>query len=412
MSLQSSRFESQQIVNSFNIFCDTEKTDLYGKGNTKGDDITINFEGNTIEAGDGEIIRLSLTNFNMFNNIYNVNVNNSKFRVRVQSGGSTISDSIMILLKHQNYQNLHDIATTFVSSLNAVLATFASSIATALAGTPVSRTFTASDITPTDAGSDGLDSTSDRLFNVLFTLDGGHAHNISGLELQCDENDGDSYAIMGGARVDGNTSSTTTKTGDNLSFNIVVTSTTIQISGFFPMQLKSDPYVYLRCGQTNNGLEQSTLSKPIYAADNNPDIVNSDILGKIFRGTEMINFHTSQDEYFINLQQRRLSSLRLFLTDKNRRPLGRLFQDNQQGDTASGRTASTETAGTIALNAGVPMNLNQSTLGNLFFTAVIKCEIVKVRDIKKLETDPIPKPLPARQAQAVYQVQDFGLPRY
>lgn len=412
MSLQSSRFESQQIVNSFNIFCDTEKTDLYGKGNTKGDDITINFEGNSIEAGDGEIIRLSLTNFNMFNTIYNVNVNNSKFRVRVSTSSGIIGDSIMILLKHQNYKNLNNIATTFVASLEAVLEGFASGIATALAGTPVARTFTASDITPTDSGVTGVDTTGDRLFNVLYTLDGGHDHHISGFELQCDENDGDSYAIMGGARVDGNTSSTATKTGDNLSFKIVVTAKTIQISGFFPMTLKSDPYVYLRCGQTNNGLEQSTLSKPVYADDNNPDIVNSDILGKIFRGTEMINFHTSQDEYFINLQQRRLSSLRLFLTDKNRRPLGRLFANNEQGDTASGRSSSTETAGTQALNAGIPENLNQATLGNLFFTAVIKCEIIKVRDVKKLETDPIPKPLPARQAQAVYQVQDYGLPRY
>ena len=40
-SLQSSRFENQQIVNSFNIFVDSERAKVVGDGSSKGDDVTI-----------------------------------------------------------------------------------------------------------------------------------------------------------------------------------------------------------------------------------------------------------------------------------------------------------------------------------------------------------------------------------
>ena len=63
------RFTDQQIVNSFNLFIDTEKSSLLGDGNSKGDDVNIHFEGSSIVANDGEMIRMTLTNFEMFNNI-------------------------------------------------------------------------------------------------------------------------------------------------------------------------------------------------------------------------------------------------------------------------------------------------------------------------------------------------------
>ena len=63
MSLQRSRFESQQVVNSFNLFIDSEKASVVGDRQSEGDDVHIHFEGNVVEAGDGETIRLSLLNF-------------------------------------------------------------------------------------------------------------------------------------------------------------------------------------------------------------------------------------------------------------------------------------------------------------------------------------------------------------
>ena len=74
MSLQTSRFHGQEIVNSFNIFVDSEKASLVGDRQSKGDDIQIHFAGQSIVGNDGENIRLSLLNFTMFNNTYMVNI--------------------------------------------------------------------------------------------------------------------------------------------------------------------------------------------------------------------------------------------------------------------------------------------------------------------------------------------------
>jgi hypothetical protein len=389
MSLQTSRFESQQIVNNFNIFVDTEKANLLGHAQSKGDDVQIHLEGNSIEAQDGEIIRLSLTNFTMFNNIYNVNIHNSKFRVR--SAGTGASRNELLLIKHQNYKNLADIATNFASVLQAELVAAASANS---GNSTVSSTV----ITPTGTD-DSMSSTSDRLFSVVYTFGGAHA--ISSLVIQTNENDGDCYAIMGALRLDNDAGNADTTFN---SFEVTIASTTITVKGFFPMQRMTDPYVYIRCGSVNNGLEMSTLSRSVAGSGFNTDILNSDILAKVFRDVEFINFHSSTDEYFINLQQRRLSTLRFFLTDKNGNPLGRLISEPGNG-TASGRTANSD-------NTGVPNSKLQSTLGNLYFTAVIKCEIIKVRNPKKLESDPPVKPLPARVAQAPLVWEDYGNPKY
>ena len=115
---------------------------------------------------------------------------------------------------------------------------------------------------------------------------------------------------------------------------------------------------------------------------------------------EFISYNASiENEYFVNLQQRRLSSLRLFLTDSKGRRLGRL---SGATGTAAGRQT---TPGTFD-------STEQSTLGNLFFTAVLKIDVVKVRDANYLQTTPPTPMLPARIAQSPYTWQDYGLPKH
>ena len=394
MSLQTARFEGQQVVNNFNIFVDTEKTNLVGHGSSKGDDTLIHLEGNSIEAGDGEIIRLSLTNFTMFNNIYGVNVNNSKFRVR--AGGGTSTGNTLLLIPHKNYKTTQDVADAFATKLSAELLTQAKAQSGTSGSTTISHALNG--LTSGTSGTGAMGATDDRLLDITFTTTS--AHNLTSVVVQCNENDGDSYALLGGDRLDSDHSSANTTFQ---SFQITIPSTTtIRVQGLYPMQRMTDPYVYLRCGSTNNNLEMSVLSRPRSTTSSgafNVDIMNSDILGKISRDTEFINYHSEAGEYFINLQQKRLSTLRLFLTDKNGRPLGRL--DNSRLNTAAGLE-----------NAGDFVGTKQSTLGNLYFTAVVKCEIVKVRQPNYLQSEKIPKPLPARQAQGVYVWEDGGNPKY
>ena len=66
-----------QIVHSRNVFIDTTS----GNNQSQGDDFNLELGANMLQAQDGQYMRLTLVNFNMYNNIYNVNATNNQFRV-------------------------------------------------------------------------------------------------------------------------------------------------------------------------------------------------------------------------------------------------------------------------------------------------------------------------------------------
>jgi len=386
MSLQRSRFEGQQVVNSFNLFIDSEKSSLVGDRQSDGDDVHLHFEGQTIEAGDGENIKLSLLNFTMFNNTYMVNINNSRFNVR-GSSGTTPSFLDVVNIDRKNYINLKDIATSFATNLGTYLAT--KSVAT---------TFENTTILPNSLT---MSATDNRLLDITLTAKnaGGStiAHGITDLKIQCLEAEGDSYTILGGIRQD---DATDTAFNSLKITGLTAGATTIRVQGYFPMQRLSDPYVYLRCNNAQSGLEMSVLSndRGLY----NSDIVNSDIFAKLFKDVEYINYESNTgEEYFMNLQQRKLANLRFTLTDSKGRKLGRTSIQRDLG-TAAGLTDG---------NLDFESNL-QNKNGNLFFTAVIRVDIVKNRSPVKLESEGIKPPQPARLAQAPYIWQDYGKPKH
>tara|TARA_R110001599_G_scaffold220152_1_gene418486 strand:- start:533 stop:1693 length:1161 start_codon:yes stop_codon:yes gene_type:complete len=386
MSLQRSRFEGQQIVNSFNIFLDSEKSSLVGDQQSGGDDVHVHFEGQTIEAADGEIIRLSLLNFTMFNNTYMVNINNSRFNVRGGSG-TTASFLDVVNIDRKNYLNLKDLATSFATNLGTYLAT--KSAATTFENTTILPSSTT------------MSATDNRLLDITLTAKNASnstiAHGITDLKIQCLEAEGESNVILGGNRQDVSTDTTFNSfkiTG------IATGATTIRVQGFFPMQRLSDPYVYLRCNNAQNGLEMSVLSndRGLY----NADIINSDIFAKLFKDVEYINYESNTgDEYFLNLQQRKLANLRLFLTDSKGRKLGR----------TSGQRDLGTAAGLLDSSLDFESNLQNKT-GNLNFTAVIRVDIVKNRNPVKLESEGLPPALPARKTQSTLVWSDYGKPKF
>lgn len=383
MSLQRSRFEGQQIVNSFNLFVDSEKSSLVGDRQSEGDDVHIHFEGQTIEAGDGENIRLSLLNFTMFNNTYMVNINNSRFNVRGASGTNP-SFLNVVNIDRKNYLNLKDIATSFATNLGNYLV-----------GQSAAVSFENTTILPNTTN---MSATDDRLLDITITAkNAGNstiAHGITDLKIQCLESEGESHCILGGNRQDDSTDTTFS------SLKVTISPNTIRVQGYFPMQRMSDPYVYLRCNNAQNGLEMSVLSND--RGRYNSDIINSDILAKVFKDVEFINYESNTgEEYFINLQQRKLANLRLTLTDSKGRKLGRTSTQRDLG-TAAGLTDS-------SLDFE---SQKQNTTGNLFFTAVIRVDIVKNRNPVKLESEGIAPPLPARKAQSTYVWQDYGKPKF
>ena len=115
------RFTDQQIVNSFNLFIDTEKSSLLGDGNSKGDDVNIHFEGSSIVANDGEMIRMTLTNFEMFNNLYHIDANNSLFQTRCSTTTTPIPNAVPRDLTRKNYNSLGEITMDFANIIGNII---------------------------------------------------------------------------------------------------------------------------------------------------------------------------------------------------------------------------------------------------------------------------------------------------
>ena len=112
----SSRFEGQQIVNSINFFVDSERSSIVGDTQSKGDDLQLGFEGNTIECKDGEVIRLSLVDFHMPNNQYNIDARNSQATLICSVGGTAMTAGVVhTFVTRGNYARL--LFSVFLGSL-------------------------------------------------------------------------------------------------------------------------------------------------------------------------------------------------------------------------------------------------------------------------------------------------------
>jgi len=394
---QSSRFEGQQIVNSINFFVDSERCSVVGDGQSKGDDIHYNFEGNTIECKDGEVIRLSLVDFYMPNNQYTIDGKNSFASIICSVNGTPMAAAISrTIIDRGNYYDVDDIAINFGKNIGNLLA--------GLSGVPagldilsvvnntlkdqlaLAEGFT-NVVASTTAGSQTLGSAltgtpEKKLLDVTITFQttasagAAGAHTITNLKISCQSLNGEAYLVLGGERGDDSTALLN-------SFKITIAANTIRIQGYYPMQLVTEPHAYLRCTLGQNGLESSILSSDEKVFNN--DIVGSNILAKIPRTTESFSYTASQElQFFLTLQQRKLNSIGLFLTDSKSRPIGRSKN--------SGRGTSAGLEDTSVTSELAYISENQSTLGNLYFTATIRIDVVKVYNPNILQSEPPPMP--------------------
>jgi len=430
------RFENQQIVNSFNLFIDSERATIQGDRQSRGDDVFIQFEGNSVEAQDGEIIRLSLKEFSMPNVTTMVDMNNSRGTIKATSAYKAIPvppvtvpptppdpfgiEGTHDLLTRMNYENVYDIAYYFGLNLKNYLDTLINPLlaryftwevkypfsddtyvpsSIAVAGPTGSATFPAYE---KETNGRKPMSTDVRWLQIEFTCkeigSGSTAnptgsvanHTITDLVIQLTPQVGDTYLILGGQRCD-DANSTTFK-----SLQTDITSTKITVTGWYPMLRYSEPSIYIRTNTGQNGLEMSVLQADSVQGGNAllADVVSSNILGKVNRfengdgGGEYIYYNASTDvDYFVNLQQRKLTNLRLFLTDSKGRKLGRRQSDSAPSGTAAGREA-------VVVYPNEPKygSLLQNELGNMYFTAVLRVDVIKASCPARLETKVFPPP--------------------
>ena len=393
---QNSRFEGQQIVNSINLFVDSERSNIVGDTQSRGDNVHYAFEGNTIECKDGEVIRLSLVDFHMPNNQYNIDARNSQATLICTVNGTAMASGVVhTFVTRGNYYDTDDIAINFASNLAARLLALTGFPGGVTLGSITNNNLSAqnsvvSGWTALTATPSILGKPEKKLLDVTITFTGG-AHLITNLKISCQSGNGELYLVLGGERGDNSTTLAN-------SFKITITSTTINVQGYFPMQLVTEPHVYLRCSLGQNGLESSILGSDETVYNN--DIVSSNILAKIPRTPESFSYMgNSQNEFFVTLQQRKLNSIGLFLTDSKSRPIGRAK------NAATGTSAGLE--GTATSDTIPYVSEKQSSLGNLYFTATIRIDIVKVYNPNKLQSEAPPMPpIPSRASG----VLSFGSP--
>lgn len=451
------RFENQQIVSSLNLFIDTERATVQGDTQSRGDDIHIQFEGNSVEANDGEVIRLTLKEFTMPNTLYMIDFNNSRGIVKAASvfKPATLPASGPLfgmtatydLLNRGNVRDIHTIAISFADKMRKILNLLVNPTTVGAKG---GRSFVAtvygpdsqtvylpgpatggpvSFAAPPSGAVDYPDYTAStsgytfgendhRILRVQFNcklIGGGTAdspagagavHEISALIIQLSAAKGDISTILGGERMDGNPD--TDNTFNSLNIDFTTSNEVVYIEGYFPMTRFTEPSIYLRTNLGHNGLEMSVLQANTVVGGNAlvADVVSSDIIAKINRWSnagpsELITYNSQSDEFFVNIQQRKITNLRLFLTDSKGRKLGRFTPDNDNSGTAAGRE--TTPAAITATDGGEPSmaSKRQSEFGNLFFSAVLRIDVIKATCPTQLGSEIFSPPYPGSKSAGV-----------
>ena len=148
----------------------------------------------------------------MYTNFYMVNINNCRFRLTDDAAATEL------LLTQQNYKNVADVAENFATAIAAQLSTDAG------------VTCTPADITP--ASGTALNATSNRI--ISFDLDFASPHSFTVFRVQCFGEVGDSYALLGGNRIDDPASTAS-------SFKCEIVSTTkLRLTAFYPGQRSTE----------------------------------------------------------------------------------------------------------------------------------------------------------------------------
>jgi len=325
----------------------------------RGDDVSIQLAENSISVQDGQLMKLTLTEFNMYRNYYSVNVNNSKFRLTTDSGASELE------ITNKNYRTIGDVVSNFAAALSAQLQN------------DTGVTCTVDTVLP--ARTELMNSESDRIMTV--TLNFASAHNLTVCRVQCFTAVSDSFALLGGDRIDDATSLADSFDVDFSNANSVV------ISGRYPAQRSTESHIYLRTDLRSNNIETASLSSA--TGPYQCHTLTSNIVAKIPLDVEFCNLVQSgpHDEFFVTLPQRSLTSMRLFLTDSKGRPLGR-------------------TAASTSKTAG-GTGLSQSTTGNLHFSCTLRLDVIQKQMPNTIKTPPVPQPIPGRFTGPLLN-QNFG----
>jgi hypothetical protein len=443
------RFEGQETVNAFNLYIDSERPNIVGDKQSRGDNVHYNFEGQTVECRDGEVMKISLVDFYMPNNFYNVEIKNSFARIRLKGTATTLKTTDLhnyTVIERGNYYDVQDVATNFAYTLgNVILGLDPSALnihkitnnSLVTQTTPlverqtgalgvinqgvwpliVEQTFEGSATSANKQTSNALIQTGrpdKKLLDV--TIEFQAAHLLTELYISCQTANGESYLLLGGERGDNSSDISHNSFLIDLAPTVpsdAGTGKCVRVRGYFPMQLTSEPHVYLRTTLGQNGLESAILARD--DTNYNSEIIGSDILAKIPRNLDSFayNANGNTEDFFIYYQQRKLNQLRLYLTDSKGRPIGRAgvtdAQFNFGTGTAAGLESTPPSIPPLTTDRTTFVKTTQNTQGNMYFTSTLKIQIIKKSAPQLLETPMIPfPPFPSKASGVVSFGDKYG----
>tara|TARA_R110000824_G_scaffold224680_1_gene412368 strand:- start:3074 stop:4342 length:1269 start_codon:yes stop_codon:yes gene_type:complete len=408
------------IVSSTNLFIDSKDDN---NPVSEGDNVTINLGNLAINAGDGETLKLSMTQFSMYNSFFKVNENNN--RIDLAWTSSTIAaTNIGVVIPHGDYQTQWQIYNAFAEAIRVALAANAPPLAvtcvvqpaavfTNPAGTPFPAPLPAV-LTGSETGP-LLGQLTNNFFNLVITPPA--LETVTECRVICFEEVSDSYSLLGGNKfpIGGNAASLIPPAaGTNLygfgDASLLTTIAagaggTVTLQNVYPARQSTEAHIYVRTNLLSNNITQSNLQAKGQSGQSSSSAMASDVLAKIPIDSEFTNFESNYEEgeWFLTLTQKHIDSLKVYLTDSRGRPLGRNVQ-NQGLKTAAGLI----NPATGLLYTVPPCSSRQQTsFGNLYFNAVIRIDVVHAFNPKMLQTQPVRRTVPSSLV-GVLEKLDFG----
>ena len=327
------------IASTGNLYLDSSRTP--NNSSSTGDNFQVDLGALTLQADENQKLRLTLLEFNMYKTFTDVNENNNKF-VFNNATPATVGGGA---LTKQNYATLSDLAQDFANQVGGILVPL----------TAGATTFVVSALKP--AATTSIMGTTDNIISFTITPVNGAAVpqpiTITAPQIQSLEAKGDFFALIGGDRV-----SSFNPTASTVSC-VLNGAVSLTVQCLYPAQRSTTPYIYIRTSLETASLETSSLDRPS-GQDTIQAVLGTNILGRVAVNTEFCNYSAQMPEtFYIDIKQKSVSTLRLYLTDESNRPIGRRYGSSER--TASG-------TGT-----------NQSNLGNLTFSAVCRIDVIQVR---------------------------------
>lgn len=320
------------------IFGSTQQSGSVGSALSTFSRFKICFTSTPLTCGNNQVNVIKLIQFNAHRNWYTVNKYNDKVIVRYKKGGVE-QTPITINITNQDYDSIGDVATQFATQLNTEL------------GTVQGSGGFGANANQTPADNQRTGDTGKRSFS--FDMTSAATLTLSDIRVQFpqfrDSNDdtdfNDSYVLLGGKRITDPNDTTTS------SLKVTIAGNKITFQGAFPMQLHTQPFMYLSLNVANSNLQTANLGNQHAAIDEH--VVNSCFLAKI---PAQQNFCSVQfDEstpYYVSTSQRSVTELLFQCLDGH----GRVFpfiDDVGDGD-------------------------NIETQGNLFSDMVIRHEVMDI----------------------------------